>query len=134
ALFAFLDHYPAAFFVSVIAIILVVIFFVTSVDSCALVTDSMANGHEDYNPLDQRIFWGVASALVTSALLVFSGEDGLTALQSAIALVGLPFFVMGWFQMYALLRALKEGAGELRPIRTRGWAQVLPPEEFERRE
>ena len=134
ALFVFLDHYPAAFIVSVIAIILVIIFFVTSVDSAALVTDSMANGHEDFNPLGQRIFWGVAIALITATLLVFSGEGGLTALQSTIILVGLPFFVMGYFQMYALLRALKEDAGELPPVRTREWAQVLPPEEFERRE
>ena len=71
---------------------------------------------------------------MTATLLVFSGSDGLTALQSTIILVGLPFFVMGWFQMYALLRALKEDAGELPPIRTREWAQVLPPEEYERRE
>ncbi|MGO3289018.1 BCCT family transporter, partial [Brachybacterium sp.] len=97
ALFAFLDQYPGAFVISVIAIILVVIFFVTSVDSAALVTDSMANGHEDFNPLGQRIFWGVAIALVTAALLVFSGSDGLEALQSTIILVGLPFFIMGWF-------------------------------------
>ncbi|AXK46952.1 BCCT family transporter [Brachybacterium saurashtrense] len=134
AMFAFLEHYPFSFFLSVVAIVLVVIFFVTSVDSAALVTDSMANGHEDYNPLGQRIFWGVAIALVTAALLVFSGTDGLAALQSTIILVGLPFFVMGWFQMYALLRALKEDAGELPKIRTREWAQVLPPEEYERRE
>ena len=134
ALFAFLENYPAGFFISIVAIILVVIFFVTSVDSAALVTDSMANGHEDFNPLGQRIFWGVAIALITATLLVFSGEGGLTALQSTIILVGLPFFIMGYFQMYALLRALREDAGELPPIRTREWAQVLPPEEYERRE
>jgi len=134
ALFVFLEHYPAAFVISVIAIILVIIFFVTSVDSAALVTDSMANGHEDYNPLGQRIFWGVSIALITATLLVFSGEGGLTALQSTIILVGLPFFIMGYFQMYALLRALKEDAGEMPPVRTREWAQVLPPEELERRE
>src|SRR5699024_12099563 len=57
ALFAFLDHYPAAFFVSVIAIILVVIFCVTSVDSCSLVTDSMAHGNVDYNPLGTTPSW-----------------------------------------------------------------------------
>ncbi|GAA1491078.1 BCCT family transporter [Brachybacterium sacelli] len=134
ALFAFLDHYPAAFFVSVIAIILVIIFFVTSVDSAALVTDSMANGHEDFNPLGQRIFWGLAIGLITATLLVFSGSNGLEALQSTIILVGLPFFVMGFFQMYALYRALREDAGELPQMRTREWAQVLPPEEYERRE
>lgn len=134
ALFAFLGYYPAAFFVSVVAIILVIIFFVTSVDSAALVTDSMANGHEDYNPLGQRIFWGLAIGLITATLLVFSGSNGLEALQSTIILVGLPFFIMGFFQMYALYRALQEDAGELPTMRTRNWKQVLPPEEYERRE
>ena len=134
ALFAFLEHYPATTFVSVIAIILVVVFFITSVDSAALVTDTMANGHEDFNPLGQRVFWAIAIALVTATLLVFSGTGGLAALEKIIVLVGLPFFVMGYFQMYAVYRALREDAGELPPMRTRRWKKVLPPEEYERRQ
>ncbi|MBM7499351.1 choline/carnitine/betaine transport [Brachybacterium muris] len=133
ALFAFLDHFPAAPVLSVIAIILVVIFFVTSVDSAALVTDTMANGHEDFNPLGQRIFWALAIGLITATLLVFSGTGGLDALESTIILVGLPFFVMAFFQMFALYRALQADAGELPAMRTREWKQVLPPEEYERR-
>ncbi|GAB3700537.1 BCCT family transporter [Nocardiopsis oceani] len=134
ALFAFLEHFPATTFVSAIAIILVVIFFITSVDSAALVTDTMANGHEDFNPLGQRIFWAIAIAVVTATLLVFSGTGGLEALEKIIVLVGLPFFVMGYFQMYAVHRALREDAGELPAMRTRRWKQVLPPEEYERRQ
>ncbi len=134
ALFAFLEHHPWTQPVSIIAIVLVVIFFVTSVDSAALVTDTMANGHEDFNPLNQRIFWAVAIGVITATLLVFSGSGGLEALESTIILVGLPFFVMGYFQMYAMYRALREDAGELPPIRTRAWKRVLPPEEYERRE
>ncbi|MDO5661731.1 MAG: BCCT family transporter [Brachybacterium sp.] len=134
ALFAFLDNYPGAFAVSIIAIILVMIFFITSVDSAALVTDTMANGHEDYNPLGQRIFWAASIGVITATLLVFSGEGGLQALQSTIILVGLPFFVFAYFQMYALYRALQEDAGEVPMTRTREWKQVLPPEEYERRD
>jgi len=133
ALFAFLQHFPFAAVVSVIAIFLVIIFFVTSVDSAALVTDTMTNGHEDFNPLGQRIFWAIAIAVITATLLVFSGSGGLEALQTTIILVGLPFFIMGYFQMYALRRALREDAGELPPVRTRRWKKVLPPEEVERR-
>ncbi len=132
SLFAFLEHYPAAGFTSVIAIILVVIFFVTSVDSAALVTDTMANGHEDFNPLGQRIFWAVAIGLLTATLLVFSGKSGLDAFQTTITLVGLPFFVLACFQMWSLYRALLADAGELPQVRTRQWKKVLPPEEFER--
>ena len=133
ALFAFLDHYPLAAPVSVVAIVLVVVFFVTSVDSAALVVDTMNNGHEDFNPLPQRIFWALAVAVVTAALLVFSGTGGLEALQSTIILVGLPFFIIAYFQIYALMRALREDAGVLPRVRMRRWKKVLPPEEVARR-
>lgn len=93
----------------------------------------MANGHEDYNPLGQRLFWALAIAAVTATLLVFSGEGGITALEQFVVLVGLPFFVFGYFQVYALHRALREDASELPPMRTRRWKKVLPPEEIERR-
>jgi choline/glycine/proline betaine transport protein len=127
ALFAFLDHYPLAGPVSVIAIVLVVIFFVTSVDSAALVVDTMNNGHEDFNPLPQRIFWALAVAVVTAALLVFSGSGGLEALQSTIILVGLPFFIIAYFQIYALMRALREDAGVLPRVRMRGGRRSCRP-------
>ena len=120
--------------ISIIAIILVTIFFITSVDSAALVTDTMANGHEDYNPLGQRIFWAVSIGLITATLLVVSGEGGISALEQFVVLVGLPFFIMAYFQMYAIYRALREDASELPPMRTRRWKKVLPPEEIARRE
>lgn len=134
ALFAFLEHFPAAGVVSVIAIIIVTIFFITSVDSAALVTDTMANGHEDFNPLGQRVFWAIAMTIITATLLVFSGSGGLEALEQFVVLVGLPFFIMGYFQVYAIYRALREDASELPPMRTRRWKKVLPPEEFARRQ
>jgi choline-glycine betaine transporter len=133
ALFAFLENFPATGFVSVVAIILVTIFFITSVDSAALVTDTMANGHEDFNPLGQRIFWAIAIGLITATLLIFSGSGGLAALEQFVVLIGLPFFIMGYFQMYAIYRAVSEDASQLPPERTRRWKKVLPPEELERR-
>src|SRR5699024_12153771 len=80
------------------------------------------------------IFWAPAIAVVTAALLVFSGSGGLEALQSTIILVGLPFFCIAYFQIYALMRALREDAGELPQVRMRRWKKVLPPEEVERRD
>src|SRR5699024_10854689 len=134
ALFAFLEHFPATFFISVIAIILVVIFFITSVDSAALVTDTMANGHEDFNPLGQRIFWAVAIAVITATLLVFSGSGGLEALEQIVVLVGLSFIILAYFQMYARHPSLREDVRDVPPVRTRSWKKVLPPEAHERRQ
>ena len=94
----------------------------------------MTNGHEDYNPLGQRIFWAIAIALITATLLVFSDSGGLEAMEQLVVLVGLPFFVMAYFQMYALYRALREDASEMPPMRTRSWKKVLTPEKHERRQ
>lgn len=72
--------------------------------------------------------------MITATLLVFSGSGGLEALEQFVVLVGLPFFIMGYFQMYALYRGLREDASEQPPMRTRAWKKVLPPEEHERRQ
>jgi choline/glycine/proline betaine transport protein len=134
ALFQFLEHFPWTTVISVVAILLVIVFFTTSVDSAALVMDTIANGHEDTAPTRQRVFWAVCVAAVAGTLLGATGAGGLEALQQVIIVVGLPFFVMGYVMIYSLLRALKEDAGERPPLRTKRWRKVLPPEEAERRE
>ncbi|WP_370524163.1 BCCT family transporter [Cellulomonas sp. APG4] len=133
ALFIFLDSFPLTTVMSVVAIGLVIVFFTTSVDSAALVMDTISNGHEGAAPTRQRVFWAVCVALVAGTLLGATGAGGLEALQQVIIVVGLPFFVMGYLMIYSLLRALKEDAGEVPPLRTKRWKRVLPPEEAERR-
>jgi choline/carnitine/betaine transport len=133
ALFVFLESFPLTTVISAVAVLLVVVFFTTSVDSASLVMDAIANGHEDPAPTRQRVFWAVCVALVAGTLLGATGAGGLEALQSVIIVVGLPFFAMGYVMIYSLLRALREDAGEQAPLRTRRWHRVLPPEEEQRR-
>jgi len=134
ALFVFLQSFPWTTAMSVLAIVLVIIFFTTSVDSAALVMDTISNGHEDPAPTRQRVFWAICVGAVAGTLLGATGAGGLEALQQVIIVVGLPFFAMGYLMVYSLLRALKEDAGERPPLRTRRWRRVLPPEEAARRE
>ncbi len=54
ALFAFLEHFPFASVLSVVAILMVVVFFVTSADSGALVVDLLASGGREPTPVWQR--------------------------------------------------------------------------------
>ncbi|MFD1719354.1 BCCT family transporter [Georgenia deserti] len=133
ALFVFLENFPWTTAISVVAIGVVIIFFTTSVDSSALVMDMISNGHEERAPTRQRVFWGLCVGVVAATLLGATGEGGLTALQQVIIVVGLPFFALGYFMMYSVLRALKEDAGERPPVRTRRWKRALPPEEAQRR-
>lgn len=131
ALFEFLGNFPFATFMSILAIVLVVIFFVTSVDSTAMVLDMMAAGHEGKAPLHQRLFWAALLGLVAGTMLVATGKDGLDALQQLITVVGLPFFVMGFVMMYSLVRGIREDLGERPEPVTRQWPIVHTPEELE---
>lgn len=133
ALFAFLAEFPLATLTSSIAIMLVGIFFITSMDSCALVLDDMCNGYEGKAPLHQRAFWTISIGLIAAVLLTATGEGGLEALQNVALVLGLPFFILGYFMMYNLSRAMREDAGEVGFLRTRRWLRTLPPEEYERR-
>ena len=133
ALFAFLGHFPLTEIVSVLAVIIVSLFFITSMDSAGLVMDNMASGQDDIAPVHQRVWWVVAIGTVAATILLGAGEAGLSALENVAILIGLPFFVLGYFQMWALLRAMREDAGEVAPLKSRRWRRTLPPEEYERR-
>ncbi len=134
ALFQFLGHYPLYSLTAVIALIVITMFFITSIDSGALIMDSMANGHEEEAPKRQSVFWALAVGSVSAAIVLTSGERGLAALQEVIIVIGFPIIVMTLVQIFMVIRALREDAGAVKPMNTRQWKQVLPPEEYERRE
>ena len=103
ALFKFLQHFPFSSFVSVIAIVLVVTFFVTSSDSGSLVVDTIASGGRVNNPVWQRIFWAVSQGIVAIALLL---AGGLQALQSASIIMALPFVFVMLIACWGMYKAL----------------------------
>ncbi|WP_237223844.1 BCCT family transporter [Rothia nasisuis] len=133
ALFEFLGHFPLYQLVAAITLVVITIFFITSIDSAALVMDAIANGHEDPAPKKQGIFWAASIGVVAASILVAAGDNGLTALQNVIIVIGFPVWLIGFMQMWMLVRALREDAGELPPMRTRQWKQVIPLEEYHRR-
>ncbi|MBP7769958.1 MAG: BCCT family transporter [Aliarcobacter sp.] len=104
AIFTFLEHFPFASITSVIAIILVVTFFITSADSGSLVIDTIASGGRDNNPVWQRIFWAVTQGAVAIVLLI---AGGLGALQSASIIIALPFAIVMLIACWGLYKALK---------------------------
>jgi choline/glycine/proline betaine transport protein len=86
----FLEDYPFAFILNIIAIILIAGFFVTSSDSGSLVVDNLTSGGKIDAPVGQRIFWAMPKVL--AAVLLIGG--GLQALQTATIVTGchLPLF------------------------------------------
>ncbi|WP_257275195.1 BCCT family transporter, partial [Endozoicomonas sp. SESOKO4] len=103
ALFKFLEYFPATEFLSGIAIIMVVVFFVTSSDSSAMVIDMLASAGEGKTPVWQRVFW---SSLIGLVALVLMLAGGLKALQTATIATALPFSIVLLVSGYGLLKAL----------------------------
>ena len=99
ALFAMLEHLPLTRFLSVIGIILVTVFFITSSDSGSLVVDHLTSGGKLDSPVPQRVFWAVMEGVVAATLLI---GGGLTALQTASIITGLPFALLLLFIIYSL--------------------------------
>ncbi|MCW7752697.1 BCCT family transporter [Desulfobotulus sp. H1] len=108
-LFAMLDMLPLAQISSFIAIVLVIIFFVTSSDSGSLVIDTISAGGKVESPTPQRVFWCTFEGLVAMALLL---GGGLVALQAMAVSTGLPFTVVLLVGCWALIKGL---ATEPRP-------------------
>ena len=104
-LFAMLDALPLAGITSLIGIVLVIVFFVTSSDSGSLVIDTITAGGKVDAPAPQRVFWCIFEGAVAIVLLLSAG--GLKSLQSMVISTGLPFTVVLLFLCYAIFRGLR---------------------------
>ena len=104
ALFGPLKELPLYEVVAPVALVLIVIFFVTSLDSGSLVIDTITAGGKVDAPIPQRAFWCLFEGAVAIVLLLSAG--GLSSLQSMVISTGLPFTVVLLLMCYAILRGL----------------------------
>ncbi|UCZ57335.1 BCCT family transporter [Desulfurispirillum indicum] len=102
-LFTMLDVLPLAQITSFVAIILVVVFFITSSDSGSLVIDVISAGGKIDAPTPQRVFWCTFEGLVAIALLV---GGGLVALQAMAVSTGFPFTILLLIACVSLVKGL----------------------------
>jgi BCCT family betaine/carnitine transporter len=102
-LFTMLDVLPLAQITSFIAIILVVVFFITSSDSGSLVIDVIAAGGKVDAPTPQRVFWCTFEGLVAIALIL---GGGLVALQAMAVSTGLPFTIVLLVAAFSMVKGL----------------------------
>ncbi|MCF8011771.1 MAG: BCCT family transporter [Clostridiales bacterium] len=112
ALFAMFAHYPLSNLLSVAAIFLLVVFFVTSADSATFVLGMMTSGGNMCPPLGKKVIWGIVQSTV-AAILLLSG--GLLALQKMAINAALPFTLIMVLMCYNLLRALNQEEKEMYP-------------------
>jgi Choline-glycine betaine transporter len=90
-LFAIFNEMPLSVPLSILAIILVSSFFITSADSATFVL-GMQTSHGSLRPTSSiKVVWGISLSAIAFILLLSGGETGLEALQSAAIIAALPF-------------------------------------------
>lgn len=115
AMFQMLDNLPIASITSFVAIVLVLVFFITSSDSGSLVIDSITAGGKVDAPVAQRIYWVVIEGVIAGVLLFGGGADALGALQAAAITVGLPFTLVLLVMCYSLYLGLAHEKKYIQP-------------------
>lgn len=103
AIFKLIEYYPFVKPITLLLVVMIMLWFVTSSDSASLVVDMLTAGGETNPPKIQRLFWATTEGLIAAILLA---AGGLSALQAAAIVAGLPFALVIFVIMYALLRGL----------------------------
>jgi len=107
AMFHMFDALPFSALLSIIAILLVLVFFVTSSDSGSLVIDSITAGGKIDAPVPQRIFWATVEGAIAAALLWIGGTEAIQALQAGAISTGLPFTLVLLLMCVSLLMGFR---------------------------
>nr|WP_300306579.1 BCCT family transporter [Halomonas sp.] len=108
AMFQMLEQLPLTTLTSSCAIVLVLVFFITSSDSGSLVIDGITAGGKQDAPKGQRVFWATLEGLIAAILLYGGGDTALGALQAGAVATGLPFTIVLLVMSLALVKALAE--------------------------
>ncbi len=105
AMFALFSALPMGAVMSVVATLLVMVFFVTSGDSATLVLGMMSTGGNPNPPNRVKIMWGVLVAAIAISLLL---AGGLKAMQTATIVFALPFSVVLLLMAVSVTRAIHQ--------------------------
>ncbi|MFI8711877.1 BCCT family transporter [Brevibacillus brevis] len=105
ALFLALEQLPMGYILAVVAILLIITFFITSADSAIFVL-GMLSSDGNLDPSNRvKITWGVLQSAIAIVLLLSGGLEGL---QTASIVAALPFTVIMVLMCFSLVMALQE--------------------------
>lgn len=103
-LFTVLEKYPFGIVLSIVALILLCTFFITSANSGTFVL-SMLTSKGDLNPPNnKKVLWGIVQSLMAVGLLIAGGLKPLQIISIAAAF---PFIFIMLFACVSLVKALK---------------------------
>ncbi len=109
-LFGVFNFYPMGMLLSIMAVILVFCFFITSADSATHVLAMLSENGTLFPSVRTKIVWGVLIAAVAAILLA---AGGLGALQNVLMIIALPFSVVIILMMVSLYIEIRHEQKEM---------------------
>ncbi|MCH9815760.1 MAG: BCCT family transporter [Actinomycetia bacterium] len=107
SLFLLLETMPLTTLTSILAVLVIGLFFITSSDSGSLVIDMLAHGGSTNTPRLTRIYWSLLEGVAAGVLLIAGGSAALIALQTASILTAVPISIIMAVACISLLRAFR---------------------------
>ena len=112
-LFEMVKEFPFTPVLSLVGIVLVLVFFITSSDSGSLVIDTITAGGKTDAPVSQRVFWCSFEGVVAAVLLLVGGSEALSALQAMTVSTGLPFTIVLLAMCVSVWKGLSAASKEI---------------------
>jgi len=109
-LFMMFNEMPFGFGLSIIAILLLLTFFISSADSATFVLGMQSTNGSLTPDNSVKIVWGILQSAIAAILL---SVGGLAAIQNTIIIAALPFSFVMLLMVWSLLKALKTEADQL---------------------
>ena len=104
ALFELLSKFPLADITSILAVVLIFLLIVTSADSTTHIVAGMTTGGSENPKLKHKVIWGLLIGAISVAMTI---AGGLTSLQTASVVTGLPFSIILLLMTLSIMRALR---------------------------
>ena len=110
-----LESVPTAYFdvlarydlfepLSLLTVILLITFFITSADSSTFVLGILSSGGDPNPSTKRKITWGIVQSMMALALLM---AGGLEVLQTASIVAAFPFAIIMFLSMFSIAKSLK---------------------------
>ncbi|WP_246516494.1 BCCT family transporter [Salicibibacter cibarius] len=105
ALFVFFGNMPLGFLLSVLAIVLIFTFLITSADSATFVLGMLSNNGDLHPSTLVKVTWGVITAGAATVFILAGGVDAVRTISIVIAS---PFTIIMLFICFVLFREVRK--------------------------
>jgi choline/carnitine/betaine transport len=106
-LFGLLQSFPLGSVLSVVAMLLVAIFFVSGADAASVVMGTLSQKGSIEPSRGIVIFWGTVMGAIAAVMLLIGGKDALAGIQNITIIMALPFVIIMVLLCVALFKDLR---------------------------